>query len=291
MTRTRHGYAMLTGALIWAVVSVATFADATLDLRFEGMNPHIGQPFALRVIEAKSGVELTRLSVSEIPMGDFEIELAGLELGASYRIDFYADVNGNGAYDAPPTDHAWRIEISELQEGSTLEFAHNTDFTDIGWPPRIDGAIEQGEYRHAMTDAETGIEVFWQNDGTMIYVGLISPGTGWAGIGFDPSRRMQGANIVIAAVGADGLAIADHFGTGQTSHSEDASSNIIQAAGAEIDGRTIVEFAYPLDTGNADDKPLLPGSEVAIILAYHATSDSPAARHTERSTSVIRLDE
>jgi hypothetical protein len=40
-------------------------------------------------------------------------------------------LNGNGTYDAPPADHAWRIEIETVNGDTTVPFLHNTDFTDI----------------------------------------------------------------------------------------------------------------------------------------------------------------
>jgi len=84
----------------------------------------------------------------------------------------------NGRYDPPPTDHAWRLEISEVTEGTSLTFTHNTNFTDIDWPPAIDGIISEGEYRHTLNDPNTRMDVYWQNDDTYIYVGLVSPGAG-----------------------------------------------------------------------------------------------------------------
>ena len=58
----------------------------------------------------------------------------GLQIGEDYYIDFYADHNGNGQYDAPPVDHAWRLELSNVAGDSQLDFTHNTNFTDIEWP-------------------------------------------------------------------------------------------------------------------------------------------------------------
>jgi hypothetical protein len=50
----------------------------------------------------------------------------------SYMLDFWADLNGNGTYDAPPVDHAWRIMLAGTAQDSTIAFTHNTNFTDIG---------------------------------------------------------------------------------------------------------------------------------------------------------------
>jgi hypothetical protein len=52
-------------------------------------------------------------------------------------VDFYADHNGNDSYDPPPTDHAWREGFTNSTGDYVLEFAHNTNFTDIGFPTAI----------------------------------------------------------------------------------------------------------------------------------------------------------
>jgi len=36
-------------------------------------------------------------------------------------------------YDAPNTDHAWRMELNDVMGDTTLNFTHNTSFTDINW--------------------------------------------------------------------------------------------------------------------------------------------------------------
>ncbi len=55
-------------------------------------------------------------------------------LGGSYDIDFYADFNGNGQYDAPGTDHAWRLSYDYAGGYASIDFSHNVTFTDIAWP-------------------------------------------------------------------------------------------------------------------------------------------------------------
>ena len=42
-------------------------------------------------------------------------------------------MNGNGGYDPPPADHAWRLPVSSASENATLTFSHNTDFTDVAF--------------------------------------------------------------------------------------------------------------------------------------------------------------
>jgi len=287
--RTRRIIAAATlGVLAAGLIGGVVHAEATLTLMFREMTPHVDQPFHLRVVDATTGVEVIRLDVPEVPAAAFDLSLGGMETGGSYRIDFFIDVNRNGRYDAPPADHAWRLILTNVRESGALTFTHNTDFVDIDWPPRIDGEISDGEYRNAMIDSATGIGVHWQNDDSVLYVGLIGPGTGWVAIGFEPEQRMLGASIVLAAVAGGDLTIEEHFGTGPTSHRGTGGGEIIQAAGTERDGRTIIEFAIPLVGAN---RSLSPGEEAVIILAYHRSSDSLTQLHTARTTTRIRLDQ
>ena len=281
---------ILIGLFVVMVTTTMAWGQGTVTVVFSEMDPHLGQQFELRVVNKATGEELERITVAEIPVPSFELSFTVLEQGTSYRIDFYVDHNGNGRYDAPPTDHAWRLEVDTISDDVTLSFTHNTDFTDIAWPPAIDGVISTGEYRHALTDSVTGIELSWQNDSTYLYVGLTSPGTGWVAIGFDPEQQMKGSNIIIGAV-ENGEAVArDHSGTSPTGHSEDSRSEIVQFAGTESAGKTVIEFSIPLQSNDPSDKALQPGQTVSIILAYHASSDSFSAHHTKRTTTEITLD-
>jgi hypothetical protein len=269
---------------------VALGAAVTLTFEFTDLDPHAGQTMYLRVVDAVSFAEVARLRVPEIPAGVFQIDVSPLETGVSYQVDYFIDGNGNGAYDAPPTDEARRVFLSNVQASGTVNVVHDATLTDIDWPPLIDGLVSAGEYRHTVTDPVTGMSVFWQNDATVLHVGLVSPGTGWVGIGFDPEVRMQGADILIAAVVDGVLTIQDQFGVAQTFHSPDAQQSVIQAAGTETGGVTTVEFSLPLASGDPADKALLPGQTVVVILAMQQSDDSLTARHTARTTIRITLD-
>lgn len=274
-----------------ALTAVVAVADVTLDFMFQDMDPHIGQAFFLRVVDLNTFEEVTRLSIDEIPTGAFDIEVPGLVAGDPYRVDFFVDFNGNGSYDAPPVDHAWRIDLPAVQMDGSLPVIHNTMFTDIGWPPAIDGTIEEMEYNNMMLDEATGMTVYWTNDKATLFVGLISPGLGYLSIGFEPERQMQGANIIIASIDGETLKIEDHYGNAPTSHRKDETDNIIQASGSESDGVSYLEFAIPLDSGDEQDKALEAGADVVIILAYHRSNDGLTARHSKRSVASILLDE
>src|SRR5690606_7537325 len=85
----------------------------------------------LALVDDSSGTTLQRVhTTAEV---DFTIEVTGIEQGKIYNVDFWADHNGNGMYDSPPEDHAWRMELTDVMGDTTLTFEHNTDFTDIMW--------------------------------------------------------------------------------------------------------------------------------------------------------------
>ena len=102
-----------------------------LTLRFSGMNPHQGQKLMMYLKDIDSDQYVDTVELSEIVDVEFDLESFMLMPGSSYVIDFYADHNGNGIYDAPPTDHAWRIDLPEVEGDTKVEFTHNTAFTDI----------------------------------------------------------------------------------------------------------------------------------------------------------------
>ncbi len=107
---------------------------ARLTLEFRGMNPHVGQKLEIRVVDKMTGREVGRTAIGEVPSADFDVPLDVLEIGGSYWVDFYADLSKNGIYDPPNTDHAWRMELDDVQGDATLTFSHNTNFVDIEWP-------------------------------------------------------------------------------------------------------------------------------------------------------------
>jgi plastocyanin len=116
-------------------VIVEAAPENTLTINFSGMTPHVGQTLWLSVTDDDSKVEIARLSVTVET--SFSLDVPGIEPGHSYTLEMFADHNGNGSYDAPPVDHAWRIEIADVISNEVLDFVHNTNFTDIEWDHRV----------------------------------------------------------------------------------------------------------------------------------------------------------
>jgi hypothetical protein len=139
----------------WTDVDWPTYEKNTalhrLTLELTAFAPHAGQRIEGRVIELASGKEVARKDV----VGAVDVALdfgPVLVAGRTYRLDFYADLDKDGAYTPPkgdpPTgwpDHQWRItSASQFAAGAaglarvagdvTLTMRHNTTWTDIDWP-------------------------------------------------------------------------------------------------------------------------------------------------------------
>jgi len=117
-------------------VSMPPFAPLGGDFTFQatGMVPHVGQLFELRVIDSSAGRVVGKYVLPAVGSANFSITIPMVIKDlTNYQIDLYADYNGNGKYDAPPADHAWRLLGVGASTGLTVTFAHNTTFTDVGF--------------------------------------------------------------------------------------------------------------------------------------------------------------
>ncbi|MBU0690451.1 T9SS type A sorting domain-containing protein, partial [bacterium] len=102
-------------------------------MNFNGMTPHLNQLLEIRIIDSVTELEVGRKRVEIVPAANFSVVIPGLTRNGSYRADFYADLNGNGRYNNTPTDHAWSMNFSNPDGNVTLDFTHNTNFTNIDW--------------------------------------------------------------------------------------------------------------------------------------------------------------
>ncbi len=109
--------------------------ELSLNLHFTDMTPHVGQQLHIRVWHMATLKEIARTIIDPVESVDFNVSFMRiLRPGESYWIDFFADFNGNRQYDPPPTDHAWRIAIHNVQKDTSIEFSHHAPFADIRWP-------------------------------------------------------------------------------------------------------------------------------------------------------------
>jgi Secretion system C-terminal sorting domain len=101
-------------------------------LNFVDLSPHVNQLLEMRVVRNDNGDEVNRTIVT-VPGPMFTLSIPQIEIDHDYNVEFYADHNGNESYDAPPIDHAWRLNFNSNTGDFVKNFSHNTDFTDISW--------------------------------------------------------------------------------------------------------------------------------------------------------------
>jgi hypothetical protein len=137
-----------------------------------------------------------------------------------------------------------------------------------------------------------GITFQWKTSEVALEGVLEAETDGWIAVGFDPSKGMQDANIIIGYVEDSTVFIRDDFGTWFTSHADDeglgGTKDVSILGGSENGGKTVIEFSIHLDSQDAKDKPLIPGNEYTLILAYGAKDDFKGM-HRKKGKAEIRL--
>ncbi len=103
--------------------------------------PTTGRAFEMRVTNIETGQTVGLFRKERLMtlggMGSFDVNLPGtVDTGFSYLVEFWYDTNGNSAFDLPPTDQAWRVEVSGSNFGDGGRFVFDTegqeDNVDIG---------------------------------------------------------------------------------------------------------------------------------------------------------------
>ena len=139
-----------------------------------------------------------------------------------------------------------------------------------------------------------GINVQLKVEGDSLHVQMSAKTTGWVSVGFDPSRMMKDANIIIGYIENGKVELRDDFGTRNTAHGADVDnggvSNLSNVEGEESDGVTTIRFSIPLDSGDATDKPLNVGSSYKMIVASGPDGkDDFGSYHGDRGSVEIDL--
>jgi len=168
---TDHAWRMeidnVTGNSVLNFAHNTTFTDVAwqnkLTVHFAGMTPHLGEMLMLYLKQSDTNVNVDTLMVDPVAGATFDIMSYKIKPGKSYKIDFYADHNKNGAYDAPPADHAWRISLNNVLGDTIVNFAHNTHFTDIYGPASHNITVSSGKFTPALQTITAGDTVIWTN--------------------------------------------------------------------------------------------------------------------------------
>ncbi|MCB1182213.1 hypothetical protein KDM41_02190 [bacterium] len=107
--------------------------DGPYDLVLTGtVLPHASQLLHVMVVRDDTDAVAVHGEIVVPVDGNFAFTWNGLlEKNVSYCIDFYADHDGSGSCDSPPTDHSWRIDLGPVGGDVSRDFQHDTNFTEI----------------------------------------------------------------------------------------------------------------------------------------------------------------
>ena len=140
-----------------------------------------------------------------------------------------------------------------------------------------------------------GVTLQWKVDGEKISVQVSAPTTGWIAVGFDPSKQKADASIIIGYVVDGEVFLRDDFGISNTQHGADVDNggtdDLSNVEGGEVDGVTTISFTMPLDTGDALDRPLVPGSSYTVLMAYGSDrADNFATYHGRGNRGSVMIE-
>ena len=156
------------------------------------------------------------------------------------------------------------------------------------WKP--DGMITDNEYAKMQQFGE--LTVYSRIDGDKVRMALKAKTNGYVAIGFEPSQRMQDADIILGFVKDGKATIADMYSTGPTGpHPPDEQQggkiDVSVFGGSNKDGVTIIEFERKLDTGDAKDKVIKAGDNKIIWAISEEAAFS--GKHPKRGGGVLKL--
>jgi hypothetical protein len=110
-------------------------ADAA-DLRFTSTSlvGYQGSRIEIRLIEEEIGRVVGLYRGVVYAGAEFARTFSGVVRDdVEYRIDIWVDADGDGAYDAPPTDHSWRRTYTGIGANASYVFTVDDDYTALGF--------------------------------------------------------------------------------------------------------------------------------------------------------------
>jgi hypothetical protein len=158
-----------------------------------------------------------------------------------------------------------------------------------------DGIIGANEYAHELSLAGGDLIVYWRNDDTYLYMALKGKTTGWVAIGFEPTTVMKDADMVFGWLENGEVKITDAYSTGTYGpHPPDeklgGSSDILEYAGREENGYTVIEFKRKLNTGDQYDNAFTPRQKARFIFAMTNSDDFTVKHNVAKGSAELQLD-
>lgn len=186
------------------------------------------------------------------------------------------------------------VAIISLSLSCKADSGGITEFTE----PTIDGLIGEGEYASSKSMGPlwglfTGYKIYWSKDESFIYMALKVKTEGWVSVAFQPEAGdiKKDVDFILGYVENGETFVFDLFsekaeGPHRFDEALGGTSDIIEYAGTEADGYTIIEFKRALNTGDPYDNIITPGS-VNIMWSYSASDSLLDSHESHRGYSTI----
>lgn len=158
---------------------------------------------------------------------------------------------------------------------------------------KVDGEISPGEYAFSVELAEDHFWLHWTIEGDVIQIGLEAKARGMVAIGWEPTKRMMDADMIIGYREGSTFSLHDTISVGEIGpHPDDVAEggtyDIMIYEVREVGGVTTIEFTRNLTTGDDQDNPIDPEGKVKFLWATSDTDDF-ATYHSRRGTAVIDM--
>jgi hypothetical protein len=157
----------------------------------------------------------------------------------------------------------------------------------------IDGIIDKDEYPFKRVLDRGRYILFWHFGDKTVSFGISARTRGWVAVGFDPIFAMEDADMVFGWIDESGTAkVIDAHSVGRLGpHPPDEEQNgtfdVLEFAGSEKGGVTVIEFSRPLTAEDKNDKAIQPEGGNTIIWAYGKNDDFTNI-HKKRGTATLQ---
>ncbi len=160
---------------------------------------------------------------------------------------------------------------------------------------KSDGSIKEGEYTHKLELVKEKFVVHYCFDSLYIYLGIEVKNNGWFAVGFNPSRAMKDADMIIFYEEKNELRALDSYSTGVFGpHKGDkdlgGKGDILEFAYKKIDNGYVVEFRRLLNTEDKFDKVFNVGKIHKLIYAMSNGHDISKKHNLVRGSVDFKLE-
>lgn len=121
------------------------------------------------------------------------------------------------------------------------------------------------------------MQVSWQYQKNRIFFEMSAPTDGWVTIGFNTTKNMTGAYLLMGRVKNTKAEIVEHFTISQGNYkpvqSLGAQIQVDDVEGIQKEKNTLLSFSLPVEANSEYQKNLSEGNKYVMILAYSLADD------------------